>query len=137
MIFFICHLSEHLAIKSRNFLLYTLVRCGWLLSVPKHKPVAQKKVFLGLMINSNTLQFEIQEEKISKFLEILVLVKFQAVMPVRLLAQFLGLLNLFSRDLGQIVRLMTRSLYTCLNPAYFSKKRWAAVTSLSNPAKQV
>ena len=49
--FFICHLSEHLAIKSRNFLLHTLIRCGWLLSVPKHKPVSQKKVFLGLIIN--------------------------------------------------------------------------------------
>ena len=46
--FFICHLSEQLSIKSRNFLLHTLIKCGWLLSVPKHKPVAQKKIFLGL-----------------------------------------------------------------------------------------
>ena len=45
---FICHLSEQLSIKSRNFLLHTLIRCGWLLSVPKHKPVAQQKVFLVL-----------------------------------------------------------------------------------------
>ena len=115
---------------------YTLICCGWLLSVPKHKPVAQKKVFLGLMINSNTMQFEILEEKIFKFLEILVLVKSQAVMPVRLLAQFLGLLNSFSRALGQIVRLMTRSLYACLNPAYLYKEHWAASTSLSNLAKE-
>ena len=125
MIFFICHLSEQLSIKSRNFLLHTLIRCGWLLSVPKHKLVAQKKVFLGLLINSITMQFEIPEEKISKVLEILVLVKSQAVMPVRLLAQLLGLLNSFSRALGQIVRLMTRSLYACLNPAYFSEEHWA------------
>ena len=38
--FFICHSSEQLSIKSRNFLLYTLIICGWLLSVSKHKPVA-------------------------------------------------------------------------------------------------
>ena len=31
---------------------------------------------------------------------------------------------------------MTRSLYSCLNPAYFSEERWAAVTSLSIPAKE-
>ena len=80
--FFICHLSEQLSIKSRNFLLHTLIKCGWLLSVPKHKPVAQKKIFLGLQINSITMQFEIPEEKICKFLDILVSVKSQAVMPV-------------------------------------------------------
>merc|ERR1711873_161202 len=124
-VFFICHFSEHLAVKSRNFLLHPLIRCGWLLSVPKHKPVSQKKVFLGLMINSNTMYFEV-----------LLLVKSQAIMPVRLLAQRLGLLNLFSRALGQIVRLMTRSLYACLNPAYFSEELWAASTSLSNLAKE-
>ena len=134
--FFICHLSEQLSIKSRNFLLHTLIKCGWLLSVPKHKPVAQKKIFLGLQINSITMQFEIPEEKICKFLQILNSVKSQEVMPVQLLAKLLGLLNSFSRALGQIVRLMTRSLYACLNPAYFSEECWAAVTSLSNSAKE-
>ena len=118
--FFICHASEHLAIKSRNFLLHTLIRCGWLLSVPKHMPVSQKKVFLGLTINSNTMKFEIPDEKLSNFLDVLLLVKSQAIMPVRLLAQLLGLLNSFSRALGQIVCLMTRSLSACLQLAYFS-----------------
>ena len=42
--FFICHLSEHLAIKSRFFLIFTLNKCGWLLSIPKHEPVAQSIV---------------------------------------------------------------------------------------------
>ena len=130
--FFICHLSEQLAIKSRNFLLHTLIQCGWLLSVPKHKPVARKKIFLGLTINSLTMQFEIPEEKISKFMKILASVKSQAVMPVRLLARFLGLLDSFSRAFGQIVQLLTRSLYVCLNPAYFSEKCWEAVTSLND-----
>ena len=87
------------------------------------------------MINSNTMQFEIPQEKLLKFFEILLLVKSQAIMPVRLLAQLLGLLNLFSKALGQIVRLMTRSLYACLQPAYRSGERWAASTSLSDLAK--
>ena len=57
-------------------------------------------------------------------------------MLVRILACFLGLLNSFSRALGQIVRLMTRSLYACLHPAYFSEKCWGAFTSLSDSAKE-
>ena len=69
-------------------------------------------------------------------MQILTSVKSQAVMPVRLLAKFLGLLNSFSRALGQIVRLMTRCLYACLNPAYFSEEGWGAITSLSEPAKE-
>ena len=73
--FFICHLSERLAVKSRNFLLHTLIKCCWLLSVPKHKPVAQKKIFLGLTINSLTMQFEVPDDKISKFLEVLSSIK--------------------------------------------------------------
>ena len=134
--FFICHPSEQLAVKSRNFLLHTLINCGWLLSIPKHKPVAQSKIFLGLQINSLKMQFEIPEEKIGKFFQILNAVKSQAVMPVKLLAKFLGLLNLFSRALGQIVQLMTRCLYACLHPAYFSEEGWGAFTSLSDSAKE-
>ena len=57
-------------------------------------------------------------------------------MPVKLLAKFLGLLNLCSRALGQIVRLMTRCLYACLHPAYFSEEGWGASTSLSDSAKE-
>ena len=88
------------------------------------------------MINSITMPFVIPEEKLLKFFVVLLFVKSQAVMPVRLLAQLLGLLNLFSRALGQIVRLMTQSLYDCLDPAYYSRERWAASTSLSNLAKE-
>ena len=43
--FFICEMSERLAIKSRNFFIFNLNKYGWLLSVPKHEPVAQKKNF--------------------------------------------------------------------------------------------
>ena len=55
-------------------------------------------------------------------------------MPVRLLARFLGLLNSFSRALGQVVRLMTRSLYSCLQPAYSSQESWGSFTSLTDSA---
>ena len=101
--FFISHNSKQLAIKSRNFLIFTLTRCSWLLSVPKHEPVAQLKVFLGLTINSLTMQFEVPNSKLTQFFELLQQVKSLAFLPVRLLARFLGLLNSFSRALGQVV----------------------------------
>ena len=82
------------------------------------------------------MQFEVPDSKIAKFLEVLESVKSQAILLVRLLARLLGLLNLFSRALGQIVRLMTKSLYSCLHPAYFSEKRWGNFTSLSDSAKE-
>ena len=75
------------------------------LCVPKHEPVAQRKVFLGLAKNSLTMKFEVPNSKITKFLEVLELVKSQAVLPVRLLAPFLGLLNSFSKALGQVLDL--------------------------------
>ena len=80
------------------------------------------------------MQFEVPNSKIIKFLEVLESVKSQAVLPVRLLARFLGLLNSFSRALGQVVRLMTRNLYSCLHPAYFSQEPWSSYTSLSDLA---
>ena len=53
------------------------------------------------------MQFEVPDSKIAKFLEVRESVKSQAILPVRLLACFLGLLNLFSKALGQVVRPMT------------------------------
>ena len=80
------------------------------------------------------MQFEVPDSKLAKFLEVLKSVKSQAIMPVRLLACLLGLLNLFSRALGQVVRLMTRSLYSCLHLAYFSQESWGSFTSLTDSA---
>ena len=92
--FFISHKSEQLVIKSRNFLIFTHTKCGWLLSVPKHKPVAQLKVFLVLTINSLTMQFEVPNSKLIQFCELLQHVKSQASMPVRLLVHFFGFIKL-------------------------------------------
>ena len=44
---------------------------------------------------------------------------------------FLGLLNLFSRALGQVVHLMTRKIYSCLKPAYNAPEPWGSSTTLS------
>ena len=53
---------------------------------------------------------------------------------MRLLACLFGKLNLFSRALGQVVRLMTRSFYACLEPAYSTG--WESVTSLTVDARE-
>lgn len=46
-----------------------------------------------------------------------------------LLASLLGKFNFFNRALGQVVRLMTRHLYACLEPAY--TMGWESFTSLT------
>ena len=56
------------------------------------------------------MDFEIPQEKLESFFSDLTKVKSQSSMPVRLLASFLGLLNSFSRVIGQVDRLMTRNL---------------------------
>ena len=93
-------MPETLAIKNRNFLIFVLTSCGWLINIPKHEPVAQYKIFLGLAINSITMEFEVPNSKLVQFLKVLNSVKSQALMPVIFLAHFLGLLNSFSRALG-------------------------------------
>ena len=107
---FISHKPLLLATKNRNLLLSVLTKCGLLVSVPKHGAIAQRKKVIGLMVNSITMDFEIPQEKLETFFSDLTKVKSQSSMPVRLLASFLGLLNSFSRVLGQVVRLMTRNL---------------------------
>ena len=67
------------------------------------------------------MPLEVPNSKLIEFLEVLESVKLQALLPVRLLARFLSLLNSFSSALGQVVRLMTRNLYSYLHPAYFLK----------------
>ena len=72
-----------------------------------------------------------------KFLDSVSMVLSMEILPVRLLASVLGLLNSFSRALGQVVRLMTRSLYACLKPAYNKEELgWDSDTFLSEEAKK-
>ena len=54
-----------------------------------------QRIFLGLTVNSVSMEFEIPDEKLEKFFLLLDRVKLAGVMPVRLLASFLGLLNPF------------------------------------------
>ena len=72
-----------------------------------------------------------------KFLDSASLVLSMEVLPVRLLALVLGLLNSLSRALGQVVRLMMRSLYACLKPAYNKEELgWDSYTFLSEEVKK-
>ena len=134
--FFTSSQPEALAHRNRNFLLFVLTKCGWLVNIPKHLPILQKKIFLGLVVNSITMEYEIPKEKLDAFLLLLENVESLSNMPVRLLAKFLGTLNSFSRALGQVVRLMTRALYSCLKPAYDSSKKWNSSTSLTDTARE-
>ena len=77
------------------------------------------------------MKFEVPQSQLDTFFSLLNQVKSQSIMPVTLLAGFLGLLNLFSRALGQVVHLMTRKIYSCLKPAYNAPEPWGSSTTLS------
>ena len=81
------------ALKNRNFLLYVLAKGGWAVNISKHEDIAQLKIFLGLIINSILLEFQIPQAKLDDFFQLLTQVQTQANLPVRLLAKFLGKLN--------------------------------------------
>ena len=104
-------------------------KCGWLVSVPEHKPILKGKVFLWLLVISIS---EISQPKLDCFLLLFKQIKSLSVMPVRLFAKFLVPLNFFGRALGQFVRLLTRGLYYCLLPVYFTQEHCNSVTSLSD-----
>ena len=115
-------------------MLFVLAKCGWAVNISKHDEISQMKVFLGLLVNSISMEFEIPQPKLDDFLLLLKQVKSQDTLPVRLLARLLGKLNLFNRALGQVVRLMTRHLYVCLEPAYTTG--WESFTSLTVHARE-
>ena len=54
---FTCHQPIALATKNRTFLMSVLTNCGWILSSPKHYPMALQKFFLGLTVNSVSMEF--------------------------------------------------------------------------------
>ena len=103
--------------------------CGWIFSVPEHEPILLRKVFLRLLVISTT---EISQPKSDCLLSLLKQIKSLSVMTVRLFAKFLFPLNFFVRALGQFVRLLTRGLYYCLLPVYFTQEHCNSVTSLSD-----
>ena len=81
-----------------------LTNVGRIISSSKHLPIAQKKIFPGLTVNSISMEFEIPTVKLEKFFLLLEKIRSQEIVSVRLLASFWGLLNSFSRALGQVVR---------------------------------
>ena len=62
--FFNAHQPYALVLKNRDFLLYVLHKCGWIVSNSKHGPMSQLKQFLGLIVNSVSMKFGIWTRKL-------------------------------------------------------------------------
>ena len=86
--------------------------------------------FLGLVLDSRDLTFNIPEDKLlkieSKAMEILK----RKTNKVRILASFVGLLQSVRLATGPIVSVMTRSLYHSINQA----RRWESFIKLDDLA---
>ena len=68
--------------------------CGWVISSPKHIPIGQQKIFLGLTVNLISIEFEIPDKKLEKFFLILGKIQSNKIIFVRLLTSFLGVIKL-------------------------------------------
>ena len=106
-------------------------RAGWVFKPGKRSGnPSQVCRFLGLVLDSSDLTFNIPEDKLlkieSKSMEILK----RKTNKVRILASFVGLLQSVRLATGPIVSVMTRSLYHSINQA----RRWESFIKLDDLA---
>ena len=99
------------ALANRAFMVQTLQKAGFIVSLNKSQGPEKRICFLGLEICSESLSFYIPEKKLLKILHEVENLLSSRRTKVRDLARVLGLLQSCARALGPVVRLRTRRLY--------------------------
>jgi hypothetical protein len=91
---------------------------GWVFKPSKSSGVpSQRLKYLGLIINSLNMKFEIPEDKLSRLLEkAKYLLSLRRVL-VKDIAYWVGLLQSCRLAIGPVVSIMCRSLYDCIKNA--------------------
>ena len=84
-----------------------------MVNAAKSKPISQIPRYLGLNLDTVNLRFLVPDDKIGAFFDRVASADFSNITK-RKLASILGFLMSFARALGPIVRMKTRSLYSCL-----------------------
>ena len=108
-----------------------LHEAGWVFKPSKRSgPPSRICKFLGLVINSSDLTFNIPEDKIRKIVSKAVEIKFLNFVKVRKLASFVGLLQSVRLATGPIVSIFTRSLYRSIKEA----RSWESFVKLDAEA---
>ena len=106
-------------LKSREILKNVASRAGWLFSEAKEREPSTCFRFLGYILNTQTMKFEVPEDKLERALDRLKVLLEARVRPStkitnRQLAKVVGLLCSFYRAYPGFARLMLRSCYATI-----------------------
>ena len=105
---------------------------GWVFKPSKSSgPPSQRVTYLGLVINSLDMIFEIPADKMVRLLEGAKFLLSARRFLVKTLASWVGLLQSVRLAVGPVVSIMCRSLYDCIKAA----KYWSSYIKLSDLAK--
>ena len=107
-------------------------RGGWVFKPSKSSgPPSQRVTYLGLIINSVEMIFEIPPEKMLRLLEGSKILLSARRFLVKNLASWVGLLQSLRLAVGPIVSIMCRSIYDCIKSAKF----WTSYIKLTDLAR--
>ena len=105
--------------------------CGWVFKLSKRSgEPAQTCKFLGLIIDSRDLTFNIPESKVQDIKSLIAEVRARSRVKVKLVARLVGKLQAVRLATGPIVAVLTRSLYVAVAAAK-TWKSWIVLTDLA------
>ena len=106
--------------------------CGWIFKAEKRSgEPAQVCKFLGLVIDSRDLTFNIPKDKIAKIQAVISEVQARGKVHVKAIAKLVGMLQSVRLATGPIVAVLTRSLYHVVDAA----PRWNSHVKLTELAR--
>ena len=120
------------ALLQDKFIQEFFLRGGWVFKPAKSSgPPSQRVKYLGLIVDSVKMQFEIPQDKLSRLLEGGEILLSSRRVHVRNLASWVGLLQSVRLAVGPLVSLMCRSIYDDISNA----RSWSTVLQLSYKCK--
>jgi hypothetical protein len=119
-------------LKAERRVIELFQECGWVFKAEKRSgEPAQVCRFLGLVIDSRDLTFNIPKDKIAKIQDVISEVQARSRVHVKALAKLVGMLQSVRLATGPIVAVLTRSLYHVVDEA----PRWSSYVKLSDLAR--
>ena len=108
-------------------------KCGWVFKEEKRSGEPSQEVkYLGLVIDSRDMTFNIHKEKQDTIISRIREIKGRRKVKVKAVARVVGTLQSVGRATGPIVRIMTRSLYQEVSKA----KTWSSFVTLGAAAEE-
>ena len=119
-------------LKAERRVIELFQECGWVFKAEKRSgEPAHVCRFLGLVIDTRDMTFNIPKDKIDKIQDVISEVRARSRVHVKALAKLVGMLQSVRLATGPIVAVLTRSLYHVVGEA----PRWSSYVKLSDLAR--